>query len=272
MMIGSMSSMNNSYSLNKNQMMRPDPAQKFKELDSNADGSLDKTEFGTLASEISSMTGGDISVDDMLSEIDSDGDGLVSETEFKSAKPPRMQPGGFDPSMIKGASNQKPPAGQAPDAESLFSELDTNGDNSIDETELESMAAKISQDGQTVSVKDLMGKIDSDGDSLVSLDELKANEPPRMRPGGANPAKNTGMSDSEGENSEVVSNLESLLESISDSDSETADAITNLINLLKKKSSKSSASAAKSSLSYTSKYANAAYNKTFGLLNSKLAS
>lgn len=270
MMVSSQFSMGSLSSLNRTQMSRPDPSKKFKELDANSDGSLDKTEFETLTSEISSINGGQKSTGDMFSKIDSDGDGLITSSEFQSAKPPRMQPGGFDPSMIKGQS-----VGSSNFAENLFSELDSNQDNSLDKTELESMVSKISQDtGEAVSVDDLIKKIDSDGDSLISLDELQSNEPSRMEPAGPPPPPPSGeggdiseSAGSESDTSEITSSLKSLFENLTDDvDSETLDTATKLLNQLKKKKSKSSS---KTTLSFASKYANNAYNKSLETFNNR---
>jgi hypothetical protein len=61
---------------------RTDPAQKFKELDTNGNGSLDKTELSAMAKELSSMTGKTLNVDDSITTYDANNDGLLSEDEI----------------------------------------------------------------------------------------------------------------------------------------------------------------------------------------------
>ena len=61
---------------------RPDPAQKFKELDTDSSGGLDKTELSTMAMELSTMTGKTLNVDDSITTYDSDSDGQLSQDEM----------------------------------------------------------------------------------------------------------------------------------------------------------------------------------------------
>ncbi|MEJ0099604.1 MAG: EF-hand domain-containing protein [Pseudomonadota bacterium] len=72
------------------------------------------------------------------------------------------------------ASLQKP---QATDrSQQLFSKLDTNGDGSIDSTELKTFADDLgSKTGTKIDAGSLMAALDSDGDGSVSSTELKDN-------------------------------------------------------------------------------------------------
>ncbi len=65
--------------------MRPNPAERFNNADTNGDGGLDKAEMQTITDRISEMSGQDISVDDVFSEFDADEDGLLSEQEAETA-------------------------------------------------------------------------------------------------------------------------------------------------------------------------------------------
>jgi Ca2+-binding EF-hand superfamily protein len=61
---------------------RPDPAEKFKELDSDSSGGLDKTELSTLAKELSKMTGKTLNVDDSITTYDANNDGQLGQDEM----------------------------------------------------------------------------------------------------------------------------------------------------------------------------------------------
>ena len=83
--MSSISGINNSMLssiLTQTMQSRTDPAQKFKELDTDGNGSLDKTELSAMAKELSSMTGKTLNVDDSITTYDADNDGLLSENEI----------------------------------------------------------------------------------------------------------------------------------------------------------------------------------------------
>ena len=66
-----------------------------------------------------------------------------------------------------------------------FEKMDSNGDGSLDETEIGSMAGKISEmTGQSVDADQILSKLDSDGDGLINQEEFKSGRPegppPRM--------------------------------------------------------------------------------------------
>jgi Ca2+-binding EF-hand superfamily protein len=67
--------------LTQGMQSRPDPAQKFKELDTDSNGGLDKTELSVMAKELSKMTGKTLNVDDMMTTYDANNDGLMSQDE-----------------------------------------------------------------------------------------------------------------------------------------------------------------------------------------------
>lgn len=60
-------------------------------------------------------------------------------------------------------------------AENIFEKFDSNGDGSLDETEISAFAEKISEiSGQAVDVEGLVSNLDSDEDGLVSEEEFEA--------------------------------------------------------------------------------------------------
>jgi len=63
------------------QNMQSKAAEKFKELDTDSNGGLDKTELSAMAKELSKMTGKTLNVDDAMTTYDANGDGKLSQDE-----------------------------------------------------------------------------------------------------------------------------------------------------------------------------------------------
>src|SRR5665647_1389191 len=63
------------------QNMQSKAADKFKELDTDSNGGLDKTELSVMAKELSKMTGKTLNVDDAMTTYDANGDGKLSQDE-----------------------------------------------------------------------------------------------------------------------------------------------------------------------------------------------
>ncbi len=82
---------------------RPDPAEKFKELDIDSNGGLDKTELSALAQDLSKMTGKTLNVDDMMTTYDTNNDGLMSQDEVGAMMQQVMPP----PNAGAGVSSQQ---------------------------------------------------------------------------------------------------------------------------------------------------------------------
>lgn len=61
---------------------RTDPAEKFKELDTDGNSNLDTTELSPLAQKLSKMTGNTLSAEDAITTYDTDGDGELSQNEM----------------------------------------------------------------------------------------------------------------------------------------------------------------------------------------------
>lgn len=60
-----------------------------------------------------------------------------------------------------------------PDADEMFSKIDSDGNGSISEAELTTMQEKMSQmSGQTVDAVSLMSDYDTDGDGLLAREEM----------------------------------------------------------------------------------------------------
>lgn len=71
---------------------RPDPAEKFKELDADGSGGLDKTELSALAKELAKMAGKTLDVDASITTYDADGDGQLSQEEMDTMMKETMGP------------------------------------------------------------------------------------------------------------------------------------------------------------------------------------
>ncbi len=140
---------------------RPDPAEKFKSLDSDGSSTLDKTELSDLAKELSRMTGKTLDVDASITTYDSDGDGALSEEETGMMMREVLGP---------------PPGGgpQGADPEARFAELDSDGSGGLGLEELEAMAAGAPQGAQSLDVSEALSKYDSDGDGELNSEEMAA--------------------------------------------------------------------------------------------------
>lgn len=70
---------------------RPDLAQKFKELDTDSNGGLDKTELSAIAKNLSKLTGKTADVNSAITTYDSNDDGLLNKDEMGNMIQKTMQ-------------------------------------------------------------------------------------------------------------------------------------------------------------------------------------
>lgn len=127
---------------------------------------------------------------EIFSQADTNEDGSIDSSEFaamlESMPPPPPPPSGSSSS-------------EASSSEDLFASIDTDGDGSLSQEELEANAEKMREEmrnkfdlasllgtpGQAEgedSKEDLFSKIDTDGDGVISEDEFTAHEQ-KMREG-----------------------------------------------------------------------------------------
>jgi Ca2+-binding EF-hand superfamily protein len=122
---------------------RPDPAKMqerfFANVDANGDGGIDKAELTTAIEKIREKTGSteSVDVDNLFSTLDSGSDGSISQAELSEHASAlfetlRGQMGG--PPF--GGRMGPPPMREAPSADDILGELDTDGDASISRDEL----------------------------------------------------------------------------------------------------------------------------------------
>ncbi len=74
-----------------------------------------------------------------------------------------------------------------PDTQQVFSKMDTDGDGSLNTSELQAMSDKMAEKmgGNAPSMDDLMAKFDGDGDGALSFAEFDAARPQGPPGGGA---------------------------------------------------------------------------------------
>jgi hypothetical protein len=98
----------------------------------------------------------------------------------------------------------------------MFTQIDTNGDGSIDKAEFSEFGKMMAEKtGQPDKSEEMFAKMDTDGDGLISQAESDAFEPPPPPEGGKPPA----MSGTQETSSDY---LTSLLESLKNNDQDTS--------------------------------------------------
>ena len=130
--------------------------QLFSQIDTNSDGSIDKTEMATLIQQNTNTL-----VDSLFGKLDTDVDGLISLIQSNSdlAKLGQQMKHGGDMSAASGTQPPPPP-------EKVFDMADTNEDGVVSKEEL---AAVMGENGGDIG--ELFGKVDTDGDGLISRSE-----------------------------------------------------------------------------------------------------
>ena len=205
------------------QKMQSRATEKFKELDTDSNGGLDKTELSTMAKELSKMTGKTINVDDAMKTYDANGDGKLSQDETDTM----MQKTIGSPSssgaramkayqansgddqltellkmleksqsssstssasstsssdsdqfsalldMLNQTTDSASTANSRPNPEEMFKKLDSDGNGSLNQTELDTLAKDMkSMTGQTIDTKNAISTYDKDGDGALNKSEM----------------------------------------------------------------------------------------------------
>ena len=127
--------------------------QMFSRIDTNEDGSIDKSEMTSFVGEDSSTL-----VDELFSSRDTNQDGLISMLESDSGLAKMDQ-------QMKGGGMSAPP----PPPDQVFDTADADGDGYVTEDEL---SAVLGDAGGNIS--ELFSQVDTDGDGLISEAEDEA--------------------------------------------------------------------------------------------------
>jgi Ca2+-binding EF-hand superfamily protein len=171
------------------QMRSQMQAKMFNKADSNADGGVDKTELKSMLNDVSKMTGKSVggNIDDTFAKMDTSGDGKLSSDELAKGMQNLLPPSTtMDFAKSTGGQSGGSAGGGNP-VDDLFSKVDSNGDGSLDKSELKTLAAQIKSDtGMDISAK--LDKLADDNGGKVSKDQFQAaieKERPSGPPGGA---------------------------------------------------------------------------------------
>ena len=190
----------------------------FAKMDTNNDGSIDKTELTSFLQQMSATGQTAPNVDDMFAKMDTDGNGQISKAEFMQGH--------------HGNHHGK-----------MFAKMDTNSDGSIDKAELTAFLQQMSATGQTTpNVDDVFAKMDTDGDGKISKAEFDSARPKHQ--GNTTPT----TLDQSGLGSAVsAATIPTLLSSLGDNNTD----ITKLFSTLLQQYSASSPIVAQSALDVT---------------------
>jgi len=175
----------------------------FTKMDTNADGSVDKTEMQTYADEMASSTGETMNVDEMFAMMDTDSNGLISQAESEAAPPPPPPPGG---------------------GEDPFDEIDSDDDGYITTDELQSFLDEMSSTtgATSPSVEEIFAQQDTDGDGLISRAESDAAMEKMM----ANGEISTESTETIATESITDESIQTLLESVMNQEEEEASELS----------------------------------------------
>lgn len=177
---------------------RPDPEEKFNELDSDGSGTLDTVELSAMAQEMSERSGTEIDVEDSIATYDVDGDGELSQDEMDTmmqelGPPPQQQEMNSAVwqamqsylensessessllSMFSESEEIAPPMGPPPpDPEEKFTEFDSDSSDGLNAEELQELSDDFfAATGTSIDVDDAMESYDEDGDGELSQSEM----------------------------------------------------------------------------------------------------
>ena len=128
----------------------------FNQIDTNGDGSIDKSEITALTEQNTSTL-----VEGLFGGLDADQDGLISQIESDSglAKLGQQMKHGGGMSAVSGTQPPPPP-------EKVFDTADVNEDGVVSKEEL---SAAMGQNGGNID--ELFSKVDTDGDGFISRTE-----------------------------------------------------------------------------------------------------
>jgi Ca2+-binding EF-hand superfamily protein len=146
---------------------RTDPAQKLKELDTDSNGGLDKTELSSMAQDLSKMTGQTLKADDMMTTYDTNNDGLLSQDEVGKMMQQVLPPPNAGPGVSSQQAAQTYQANSGDDQISLLMKMlgQTSGSSSTSTSGSNQLSSLLSMLSQTAD----SSSTGSSSDSLSTL-------------------------------------------------------------------------------------------------------
>lgn len=183
----------------------------FNRINQNRDGSLDNSELQSLSGANSSK------VDEFIKKLDTDRDSAISQQEFEAGMAKLHQETKSQMTgMTSGTPPGPPPGGATSSGESedstsgIFDVLDTNKDGVVSLEEL--MAGKVPD------AEKLFSEIDSDGDGKISRSESDDFEK-KMRENDPNGDPQAGMGSLQSMQTEFLTRIIGMITGSSESDS-----------------------------------------------------
>lgn len=131
--------------------------QLFNKIDTNADGSIDKTEMAALIEENTSSM-----VSSIFGNVDTDQNDLISQIEFDSGLA-KLGQEMKNSDTLSGASGSSAPP---PPPEKVFDTADTNEDGVVSKDELAAVMG-----GNGGNIDELFSQVDTDGDGSITRAE-----------------------------------------------------------------------------------------------------
>lgn len=130
-----------------------DLEEKFREMDTNGDGTLNVNEIASVASSFPGISEKDVM--NIVSRLDRNGNSTVDISEFASALVMAQEQ--LDEQLIMQA----------------FGKMDRNGDSRVTKRELFSVLRQYSKSLEVSEVSAFVGKTDQDGDDKINMQEFK---------------------------------------------------------------------------------------------------
>lgn len=155
----------------------------FARVDADSSGGVDQTELQTLFTDISKKTGTSLDAAELFTNMDTDANGSLSSEELGSGMQSVMPP---PPSTMEFAKGRHATAA----TDDLFSKVDANSDGSVDETEMTAFTDKMKTETGLDSPSSFT-ELDSDSDGLLSQTEFDTGKPSGP-PGGAGAMQGAG--------------------------------------------------------------------------------
>ena len=162
----------------------------FGRIDANGDGSIVKSELEAVAGNTASGP----SIADIISALDSEGDGAISKSESDAALDQRMSIGDFPANLNLAGGSGRLNNSSVSGADDFFGAVDTNGDDMIDATEMETF---LTENGMEFD-QAIFDSIDTDGDGSITrteMEAMRANMAPPPPPPPPEDGESSGMSD-----------------------------------------------------------------------------